>query len=58
VLSAKYDPFITTAYLRKSAYSGMTRREWAIFFGSGLLANLIWIAICAGAIEAMRSLIR
>jgi len=58
VLSAKYDPFITTAYLRKSAYSGMTRRDWAIFLGSWLLANLIWIAICAGAIEAIRSLIR
>jgi len=54
VLSAKYDPFITTAYLRKSAYSDMTRRERVIFLGSGLLANLIWIVVCAGGVEVLR----
>lgn len=58
VLSAKYDPFITTAYMRHGKFNGMTRRDWIIFLASWLLSNLIWIAVCAGGIEALRALIR
>ena len=57
VLSAKYDPFITTAYLRREAYRGMSRRDWAIFLASWLVANGFWIAVCAGGIEAARHLL-
>lgn len=57
VLSVKYDPFITTAYLRREAYKAMTRRDWAIFLGSWLVANGLWIAVCAGGIEAVRAVL-
>ncbi len=57
VLSAKYDPFITTAYMRHGAFTKMNRRDWAIFLGSWLLSNLIWIAVCAGGVEAARALL-
>ncbi|MFA6174166.1 MAG: hypothetical protein WC701_10860 [Kiritimatiellales bacterium] len=53
VLSLKYDPFITTAYLRRSAFNGMTRRDWMIFFSSGLLANLWWITACFGGVSVL-----
>jgi len=57
VLSAKYDPFITTAYMRNGAFTKMNRRDWTIFLGSWLLANLIWIAVCAGGVEAVRAVL-
>lgn len=58
VLSAKYDPFITTAYLRQSAFNGMTRRDWRIFLASWLISNLLWIALCQGGISFLRFLTR
>lgn len=57
ILSAKYDPFIATAYMRRGAFAKMNRRGWAIFLGSWLLANLIWIAVCAGGVEAARAVV-
>lgn len=45
-LSLKYDPFITTVYLRKDAFNGMGRREAEIFFSSLLFANAYWILAC------------
>ena len=50
------DPFVTTAYLRKGSgfYNGMTRRDWKIFFASVAVANLAWIGVVSGAIEAIR----
>lgn len=53
ILSVKYDPFITTAYLRREAYSVMTRRDWSIFLASWLVANGLWIAVCLGGISAL-----
>jgi len=58
VLSVKYDPFITTTYLRRGAYSGMKRRDWGIFLASWFVANALWIFICYGGIELLRKLIR
>ena len=57
VLSVKYDPFITTAHLCREAYQAMTRRDWAIFLGSWIVANGAWIAICAGGVEAVRAVL-
>lgn len=54
ILSVKYDPFITTAYLRHDAYNGMNKRDWMIFLGSWIVANGLWIAICTGGIEMVR----
>lgn len=51
LLSAKYDPFITTAYLRRDAYAGMSARDWRIFLGSWLLANALWIFVCYGGVS-------
>ncbi|MFA7344609.1 MAG: hypothetical protein WC003_09915 [Terrimicrobiaceae bacterium] len=57
MLSVHTDQFITTAYLRHGAFRGMTRRDWTIFLGSWLLSNLIWIAVCAGGVEAVRRML-
>jgi hypothetical protein len=56
VLSVKYDPFITTAYMRHEAYKGMSRRDWIIFLGSWLLANGLWIAVCYGGVSFLQFL--
>ena len=43
-LSIKFDPFITTLYLRKGAYDGLSARDWRIFLFSLILGNAYWIA--------------
>lgn len=45
-LSIKFDSFITTAYMRHGKYSGMGKREWAIFMGSLLISNAYWTLAC------------
>lgn len=45
-LSIKFDPFITTAYMRHGKFNGMGRREWAIFMGSLLISNVYWTLAC------------
>ena len=45
-LSIKFDPFITTAYLRKGQFSGMSKRDWKIFIGSLLFSNAYWTLTC------------
>ena len=51
VLSLKYDPFITTVYLRREAYSSFTPRDWAIFLCSWAVANGFWIFLCYGGVS-------
>lgn len=43
-LSIKFDPFITTAYMRKGAekYNGLGKRDWGIFMASLLVGNIYW----------------
>jgi len=55
VLSVKYDPFITTAYLRRGTYNGFESRDWQIFLGSWALSNLFWILFLAGGIEVVKA---
>ncbi|MCX5903466.1 MAG: hypothetical protein NTV89_08340 [Proteobacteria bacterium] len=45
-LTVWYDPFITTAYLRKGKFNGMMGRDWRIFFISLLIGNGYWIIAC------------
>ncbi len=47
-LSIHYDPFITTAYLRKGAnqFNGMKKRDWKIFMGSLFFSNAYWTLAC------------
>jgi hypothetical protein len=42
----KFDPFITTAYLRHGKFSGMTKRDWTIFMSSLILGNAYWTLAC------------
>ena len=54
VLAAKFGPFITTAYLRRGAYNGMTGRDWGVFMGSWLLGNTLWTFVCYGGVSCLR----
>ena len=56
VLSIKFGPFITTVYLRKGAYNGMTGRNWNVFFGSWILSNTFWTFVCYGGVSTLRLL--
>ena len=53
VLSVWSDPFITTACLRRGAFTDMTRRDWWIFSASWLISNGWWALACFGGIEAV-----
>jgi hypothetical protein len=54
VLSVRFDPFITTAYMRLGNFTGMRRRDWRIFLGSGLLSNAVWTLVCYGGVNGVR----
>jgi hypothetical protein len=45
-LSLRFDPFITTAYMRHGKYNGMAKRDWKIFTGSLILGNAYWTLAC------------
>ena len=49
-LSVKFDPFITTAYLRKGRYSGLTGKDALVFVGSLALGNAYWAFACFAGI--------
>ncbi len=53
VLSIHFDPFVTTAYLRRGQFNGMSRRDWVIFVSSWALSNGFWIAACYLGISAL-----
>lgn len=44
LLSIQFDPFITTAYMRRGSgqYNGLSKRDWKIFFSSAVIANVYW----------------
>jgi len=47
LLSIYFDPFITTAYMRRGAhaYNGLNKRDWTIFIFSLLFGNFYWTLI-------------
>ena len=45
-LSIKVDPFVTTIYLRRGNFNGMSRRDWSIFIGSLIISNAYWTLAC------------
>ncbi len=45
-LSVKFDPFVTTAFMRQGKYNGMSKRDWSIFAGSLILGNAYWTLAC------------
>jgi len=54
-LSIYTDPFITTAYMRRGAFTSMTRRDWSIFLGSLIIGNGEWILVLSGGIWVVRA---
>jgi len=57
-LSIKCDPFITMVYFRHAAYSGMNRRDWKIFVGSVLIANIYWVLTCYMGISLVEWMVK
>ncbi len=55
-LSCFTDPFVTTVYMRHGAeaYNGLSSRDWRIFWGSVLVANLWWTGVVTLAVEGLR----
>lgn len=55
LLSIKFDPFITTAYLRHGAFhfNGMSRRDWRILIASTLISNGWWSFVVFGGLQAL-----
>lgn len=53
LLSMKFDPFVTTAYLRSGAhnYSGLSHRDWKIFLSSLLIGNGYWTLASVSVLE-------
>ena len=53
-LSLRFDPFVTTAYLRHGQFNGLSPRDWRIFLASVVVSNAAWALVCFGGIEAVR----
>ena len=58
ILSVRFDPFITTVYLREGAneYNGMKKRDWIIFLTSLAISNIYWLLIVEAGIDIFKYL--
>ena len=58
VLSWFEDPIVVTLYLRRGSgkFDGLARRDWAIFWASTLVSNLMWVGSLISLIEVYRLL--
>ena len=58
ILSWFEDAIVVTLYLRKGAgkFDGLSRRDWAIFWASTLVSNLMWAGSLISLIEVYRLL--
>ena len=54
VLSIRFDPFVTTAYMRHGAFNGMSRRDWRNFWISWFIGNLYWTFVCFGGVKTLQ----
>jgi hypothetical protein len=52
-LSLKFDPFVTTVYLRNGIkkFSGFGRKEWQIFVASVFVSNAWWTLLAFSGVE-------
>ena len=57
ILSLKFDPFTTVAYMRPGAneFPEMDSKSWKIFFASWLVGNLSWLAVIFTGISALKA---
>jgi len=58
LLSLRFDPFITTIYMRKGVneYNGMKKRDWMIFLTSLTISNLYWLIVVEAGIDFFKYL--
>lgn len=58
VLSCVWDPFMTTVYMRRGVgkYNGMSSRDWKIFWGSVVVANVWWTLLMSLAVTSGRAI--
>lgn len=56
MLSLHFDPFVTVVYLRDGSpgRSGLSRRDWAVFWSSVVISNLYWTGAVSVLIEFAR----
>ena len=56
VLSWFEDPIVVTLYLRKGSgkFDGLSRRDWAIFWASTIVSNLMWAGSLISLIAVYR----
>ncbi len=45
-LSIKFDPFVTTTYMRHGKFNGMNKRDWIVFMSSLIISNAYWTFAC------------
>lgn len=55
-LSIRFDPFITTVYLREGAneFSGMKKKDWTIFLLSLAVSNVYWLVIVEAGLDLFK----
>lgn len=58
-LSIKFDPLITTIYMRPGyhLYNGFSKRDWKIFWGSVVVSNAWWTGMWLVGLTAIAELI-
>lgn len=56
-LSIKFDPLITTLYMRHGInnFNGMKKRDWMIFFGSIIIGNAYWTLFAFGGVSILEA---
>lgn len=54
ILSVKFDPFITTAYLRRGGFHGMEFRDRLIFLSSAAIGNGYCIFLMLGGLTLIK----
>ncbi|MBK7816409.1 MAG: hypothetical protein KBF51_04180 [Chitinophagales bacterium] len=57
-LALRFDAFITTIYLREGAneFSGMKKKDWAIFLSSLAVSNIYWLVIVEAGLDIFKYL--
>ena len=55
-LSIRFDPFVTTAYMRHGSFNGMSRRDWRNFWLSWFIGNAWWALFCFAGVETVAGL--
>jgi hypothetical protein len=54
VLSIKFDPFVTTAFMREGQFSKLLPKDWRVFWTSWVIGNVYWTFLCAGGLASFK----